>query len=396
LQKRFKIGFLTTHPVQYQIPLFYHLSEHEAIDLTVFYCLIPNNIQQGVGFGIPFEWDIPLLNGYKYNVLNNVSKKPSVSHFFGCDTPDIIEKLKQNRFDAFIVNGWLVKSCVQLLLACHRRRIPCLVRGESNAMQVRPLWKRLIHRILLINYAAFLAIGKSNRDFYVYNGVNEEKIFDAPYCVDNKRFSYKSIKMKPNRNNLRKQWDIATDSIVFLFCAKFVPKKRPMDLLRAFNIAIEKSLPSKNIHLLMVGDGELKAECERYVASHKLPVIFTGFLNQTEIISAYVTSDCLFLVSDYGETWGLVVNEAMACGIPAIVSDRVGCHPDLIIRGKTGNIFPFGDIDSLADIILNYSQSPVNLKYMGSEARNHISQYSYDKVVKGTLEALNYVCNRIT
>ena len=144
----------------------------------------------------------------------------------------------------------------------------------------------------------------------------------------------------------------------------------------------------------MVGEGELKSKCQLYAAKNKLPVTLTGFLNQTEIISAYVASDCLVLPSDYGETWGLVVNEAMACGVPAIVSDRVGCHPDLIISGKTGEVFPFGDIVSLSDLFLFYIQNPNQLRRMGSEAQQHIKRYSYEEVVKGTLESLDYVCNK--
>ena len=144
----------------------------------------------------------------------------------------------------------------------------------------------------------------------------------------------------------------------------------------------------------MVGDGELKSECEHYATKNKLPVTFTGFLNQTKIISAYVASDCLVLPSDYGETWGLVVNEAMACGIPAIVSDRVGCHPDLIISGKTGHVFPFGNIKSLSNLLVSYINNPSHLKVMGTEAHEHIKKYSYNKVVNGTLAALDYVCKK--
>ena len=166
-----------------------------------------------------------------------------------------------------------------------------------------------------------------------------------------------------------------------------------MDLLEAFKTVLEKTTSIKQIHLLMVGEGELKSKCQHYATNKKLPVTFTGFLNQTEIISAYVASDCLVLPSDYGETWGLVVNEAMACGIPAIVSDRVGCHPDLIIQ-KTGEIFPFGDIESLSNLLVSYIKNPINLKIMGFEAQKHIKQFSYDEVVKGTLKALDFVCNK--
>lgn len=92
----------------------------------------------------------------------------------------------------------------------------------------------------------------------------------------------------------------------------------------------------------MVGDGDLRRECQRFAASRGLPVTFTGFLNQGEISAAYAAADCLVLPSD-GETWGLVVNEAMACELPAIVSVSCGCSVDLIIEGKTGFLYACGD-----------------------------------------------------
>ena len=387
----YKIGFLTTHPIQYQVPVFRELSKIPGIDLTVFYCMIPDEQQQGDGFGVPFRWDIPLLEGYRYEVLDNVAKQPSVTSFFGCDTPGIRHVIKERSFDAFVVNGWNVKSGIQLLIACRRYGLPCIVRGESNAMRPRPWWIRTVHKFLLKQYSAFLAIGKSNRDFYLNYGVPQEKIFLAPYGVDNARLNTEAGILEPERGKIRSQWGIPDDAVTFLYCAKFIEKKRPLDLIKAFSLALQRT-GGEGIHLLMVGDGELRHECERIAEGNKLPVTFAGFLNQSEIVSAYVASDCLVLPSDYGETWGLVVNEAMACGRPAIVSDRVGCHPDLIRPGQTGEIFPFGDIKALAGIIASYDSKTNRLTEMGRTARELVGRYSVSEVVSGCSEALKYVC----
>jgi len=138
----------------------------------------------------------------------------------------------------------------------------------------------------------------------------------------------------------------------------------------------------------MVGDGELRAECEAYAREHRLPVTFAGFLNQGQLPGAYATADCLVLPSDHGETWGLVVNEAMACGLPAITSDRVGCHPDLILPGVTGQTFPCGDVAALAETMRRLAADPVALRAMGARAREHIRGYSIDALVEGTMDAL--------
>jgi glycosyltransferase involved in cell wall biosynthesis len=123
-----------------------------------------------------------------------------------------------------------------------------------------------------------------------------------------------------------------------------------------------------------------------------LPVTFAGFLNQSEIVRAYVAADCLVLPSDAGETWGLVVNEAMACGLPAIVSDQVGCGPDLVTEGVTGSIFPMGDLGALAQRLITFSGNPAALRAMGANARERVcSQYSVDRAVAGTMAAIDAV-----
>ena len=197
--------------------------------------------------------------------------------------------------------------------------------------------------------------------------------------------------MRPDRGKIRSQWAIPGDAVTFLYCAKFISKKRPPDLINALDLAVKRLGQGEGrIHLLMVGDGELRPECESIAAAGNLPVTFTGFLNQGEIVKAYVASDCLVLPSDNGETWGLVVNEAMACGIPAIVSDQVGCHPDLIDTGRTGEAFPCGDIERLADLLLSFVSSPERLREMGVHARKKVAEYTVPDVVEGCVEAVKY------
>lgn len=119
-----RVGFLTTHPIQYQVPVFRLLAEEPGIELTVLYAMLPDSAQQGVGFGVEFEWDVPLLEGYDYEVLENVAAVPNVTSFRGCDTPAIGEVLRRLHLDLLIVNGWVVKSCLQGLWAARRLGIP--------------------------------------------------------------------------------------------------------------------------------------------------------------------------------------------------------------------------------------------------------------------------------
>jgi len=207
LKKR--ITFVTSHPIQYQVPVFRQLAVMPGLDFSVLFAMLPEASEQGKGFGVDFSWDIPLLEGYAYQLLDNIAAKPSVTEFRGCDTPAIGSILKATRPDAVIVNGWVVKTCLQTLLACKRLGIPCLVRGEANNLRERPAWKRLLQRLLVGQYAACLYIGEQNRAFYRSCGVRGSKLFAAPYCVENDRFEALAQSLKNRKNQLREHWRIA-------------------------------------------------------------------------------------------------------------------------------------------------------------------------------------------
>jgi glycosyltransferase involved in cell wall biosynthesis len=190
---------------------------------------------------------------------------------------------------------------------------------------------------------------------------------------------------------LRKKWGLEDDTVVFAFSGKFIEKKRPMDFVRAILLATQRF---SRIQGLMVGDGPLRTACQEFTRNHDAPVRFAGFLNQSEIPSAYAACDVLVLPSDGGETWGLVVNEAMACGRPAIVSDKVGCGPDLIIPEQTGARFPLGDIDALVKAMLDMAKDPGRLSAMGMEASKKIQDYSVPAAVEGMVRCVAATLNR--
>lgn len=383
-----RLGIVASHPVQYQVPWYRALAAREELDLTVYFGLLPTPEQQGVGFGVDFAWDVPLLDGYRWVALPNSARSPELGGFFASRTPAVGAVLARDRPDAVIVSGWQSLPLLQALGACRRLGIPCLVRGESSALRPRPWWTRALHRRLLSRFDACLAIGKANREFYRQGGVPTARVFIAPYFVDQERFLEQAARWGPERDSLRREWGIREDDVCFLFVGKLVPKKRVLDLLRACEIA-RRTRPS--IRALVVGTGETGPEAQRFAREREVPSVFAGFLNQTEISRAYVAADCLVLPSDYGETWGLVVNEAMVHGLPAIVSDRVGCGPDLVEDGVTGRVFPCGDVGALARALVECAADEEGRREMGRRARARVGAYSADRAVEGTLEAVAFV-----
>ncbi len=378
-----------THPIQYKAPLFRRLAADPGVELTVLYAMLPDSAQQGAGFGVPFAWDVPLLEGYRHEVLNNRARHPSVMNFSGCDTPGIYRRLRGDRPDAVLVNGWVVKTCLQTLWACRRLGIPCLVRGEANRLRPRAGWKSILHRLLLRQYAAFLAIGSANRDFYRFHGCREDRIFWTPYAVDNDFFAAQAAARAGQEAALRTAFGIPPGACVFLFAGKLEEKKHPLDLLEAVSL-----LPADvraRTHVLVAGDGPLRGACERLARDKQLPVLFAGFLNQSRLPDAYAAADVLVLPSDAGETWGLVVNEAMASGRPVVVSRAAGCCADLVVEGETGHAFAAHDLHGLASILGGYPREPTRAARQGRSAECHIRRFCYAEIMNGLRQALD-VC----
>jgi glycosyltransferase involved in cell wall biosynthesis len=381
---------MASHPIQYQAPWFRALASAPSIDFSVLFVQQPNAQQQGRGFGVAFEWDIPLLEGYRWQVVPELRGPGGLNGFFAARIAHPLALLRKLDPDVLLLTGWHVWPLMQMLVGAWWAGIPVIMRGESNALRRRPWAARILHRVLLGRCAAFLPIGKASRDFYRGYGIPDRLLFDTPYFVDNARFTRSAAEGTPRRADLRARWSIPAEAVCFCYAGKLEPKKRILDLIDALRIAVAR--PGPPLHLLVVGTGELMPQAQTMAAQWRLPVTFAGFLNQTEIAAAYVAADCLVLPSDYGETWGLVVNEAMACGRPAIVSDRVGCAADLVTDGVTGAIFPFGNSAALAERLLESAADPACLRAMGEQARDRVLEgYSVEKSADGTLRAVHYV-----
>lgn len=379
-----RIVAVATHPIQYHAPWFRALVA-EGAKLHVLFALLPDARVQGAGFGRSFSWDGPVLHGYDWTALPQTRAHPSLGDFLGLRSRGVGRALAELAPDVVLLTGWNALPLVQALRAAVQLGIPTVVRGESNALQPRSALKATGHRVLLSLYDAFVGIGQANRAFYEERGVPADRIFDGGYFVDEEHFLAAAEQERPLRDEHREGWGIPASACCFLFAGKLQEKKRPLDFVRALAAAAHAAPAA--VHGLVVGAGDLEADVRAEAASLGAPVSFAGFLNQGEIGRAYAASDVLVLPSDWGETWGLVVNEAMLFGLPAVVSDRVGCGPDLVESGRTGFVSPFADVGALAATMIRLAREPQEREAMGRRACETVRGYSPRRGALATLAA---------
>ncbi len=381
-----KVVVVATHPIQYHAP-WYRALVAEGVDLHVLFSHLPDADHQALGFGGRFQWDVPVLEGYSWSVLRQVRESPDLGTFAGLRNAGMGRALADLAPDAVVLTGWNSLPLVQGLRAAIQLGIPTVVRGESNALRPRAPWKEAGQRVLLSAYDAFVSIGKANRTLYERSGVPPERIVDGGYFVDEEHFAALQAKEAPRRAALREEWGIPECACCFLFAGKLQAKKRPLDFVAGLDEAA-RHLPAGAIHGLVVGSGELEAEARREAISRAAPITFAGFLNQNEIGRAYAAADALVLPSDLGETWGLVVNEAMLFGLPVVVSDRVGCGPDLVCDGTTGFVFPFGSVDALRGRMVELALNRQERLEMGHCGRERVREYSPQRGARATIVAV--------
>lgn len=385
---KYRLAVVTTHPIQYQAPLFRKLALSPQIDLMVYFCSNPGlKGRIDPGFNLPVTWDVPLLEHYPHRFLSNFSWRfiPRPENFWSCLNPGIIPEILKGRYDAVLIHGYSLATHWLAFLTAYFCGLPILLHGEtvlhSSSSDFWGVKKRILSK-LFRKITAFLYIGTRSRQFYESFGIPQKQLFFCPYSVDNDFF--KKLHPRADKESIRKKLRIPEKKPVILYAAKFIPRKRPQDCLKAFERISDKA------SLVMVGDGALRSELTEYAAAKKIPrVFFAGFKNQTEIADFYALAD-VFVLPSFFEPWGVVVNEAMCFGLPVITTDGVASAADLVRHRENGFVYPAGDIDRLSNYLNVLVSSPSERKRMGERSFQMISNWNYDCCVDNILAALEY------
>jgi glycosyltransferase involved in cell wall biosynthesis len=390
-----RLTVVLTHPVQYMAPWFRHIHASCAeIDMTVLYATEPTPAQQGVGFAREIEWDVPLRDGYVSRVLRPPAARTSVGsdRFWGADAPEVARALVESAPDVVLAMGWHSSTYVRAMRTCRRRGIPLMVRGDTNLLTAprgvkHSLWIMRTRR-LLSWFDACLSVGSRSGAFYRYLGVPDSRVFEVSHAIDASLFaSAAALRRSRERTAIRARLGLDADAFVPLFAGKLDAQKRPQDVIRAV-AAIQP--PAQ---LLVAGAGPVDSECRALANGLRVRMVSLGFVNQSQMRDIYAAADCLVLPGR--ETWGLVVNEAMASGLPAIVSDQVGCAPDLVTP-DTGAVAPMGQIEPLAAALVAIRTRLTEGHDFSPACQSQSAQYSFARATAGLVRASEAAIRRKT
>jgi glycosyltransferase involved in cell wall biosynthesis len=396
-KRKYRVLFLLSHPVQYAAPLFRLLAQDERLEILVAYCSLQGaEPGKDPDFGVEVAWDVPLLDGYSWKLIPNRSPRPGIRSFLGLMNPGLWKLVRKGNFDAVVVYGYAYFSYWIALLAAKRTGVPILISADSVRLAHQRggwWWKRWLKppviRLIFHRVADVVLVPSTPaRRFIESLGVPPARIGFTHYTVDNDYFTRASA--GADRNTIRSSWRVAPEAVVVLFCAKLTRWKRPQDILEAFAaICSEEPIQKAGALLVFAGDGPLRGELEACAEALRVQdrVRFLGFVNQSRLPGVYAASDLLVLPSEH-EAWGLVVNEAMSCGIPAVVSDQVGAGFDLITPGVTGEIYPVGNVEALAAILRRLVPDRNRLDSMGRAAFGRMATWSFREHLKGLVGAI--------
>lgn len=389
-RRPFRLAVVNSHPIQYFAPLYAYLNRDPELELTALYCS-DYSLRGAVdpGFKQQVKWDVDLLSGYHHVFLGERAKRRSISGFFSLICPGIWREIRSGRYDAIMLHGYAYAAFVLAFLAAKSRGLPVFVRSETHLGLQRPGWRRRLRDVILrLAYrrvAGCLSIGSANRAYYRTLGVPDAKIFDVPYTVDTERFIAAASLTPEQRREVREKYGLRSDQTVVLYASKFMRRKHPDDVVEAMARLQHEGIRAT---LLLVGTGELETRLREQVAELGIAdVVFGGFVNQAELPRVYAASD-IFVLPSESEPWGLIVNEVMCASLPVIVSDEVGCVPDLVLDNVNGRHMHAGDVDSLTAALRDLLADQQTREAMGRKSLEIIQSWSYAQCHQGIRAAI--------
>jgi len=306
------------------------------------------------------------------------------------DKGRILEFLQQWKWDCLIAGGYSNPAHMLTYVYSKIRRIPLVLQTETFALNN---WISKIGfpaiRLFIRTADAIAAAGTAAKKFQIQCGAAPEDVFIARYVIDNETFC--SYLEQTDLNALAEDLNV-DDKQVVLFVGKLIPDRGPMTLMRAYG---QLAARCDDVALIVVGTGPLEEEMRSYAKKQGLSnVKFVGYVDYPKLASYYGISDVFAFPARY-ITWGLVLNEAMALGLPVVAFRGVGAAADLVIDGENGFIVEHGDERALCDALIKILSSEETKRAMGRRSKEYaMKEFSLDKSIKEILEVVHYAIKK--
>ena len=374
--KKKRLAILTEIIAPYRIPVFNALAKLDGIDLhVIFLAETDPDARDWLVYKdeIRFSWEV--LPSYrkragKHNFLLNVG---------------VGAALRKANPDVIICGGYNYIASWRALLWAGRNHLPFLLWTESNSRDLRqnnPLTQRL-KSTFIGRCDGFVVPGKASHQYLLSFNISREKIFTAPNAVDNNLYKSIAAEVRSDAAKFRSQLDLPQR--FFLFVGRMVSEKGIFDLLNAYAV-LDLKLRAE-VGLVFAGEGPERVKLERLSQTVKVGSIrFSGFIQRENLAQYYALADALVLPT-HTDPWGLVVNEAMACGLPIVCSEVAGCIPDLVEEGSNGFVIPARNIKRLAQVLKELASNPEIIREMGENSRKRILHFSPEICASGIAEA---------
>jgi 1,2-diacylglycerol 3-alpha-glucosyltransferase len=288
--------------------------------------------------------------------------------------------------DVVLVPGWTSRGALSMLRWSLRRRIPAVVMSESTRQdRIRSVWREALKRRVVASFSAGLVGGDPQKDYLVELGMERERIALGYDVVDNAHFSEAAKAVRTNSQRLRN--DLGLPERYFLASARFIPIKNLLGLMEAFG-RFRHLRPASQTRLVLLGDGPERAVLEAKRAELGLDeaILMPGFKQYDQLPIYYSLADGFVHVSRK-EPWGLVVNEAMAAGLPVMVSKACGCASNLVKDGENGYLVDHDDLDEIADRLARVDDDPALRMYMAERSSAIIAEWRPERFAAGATEA---------
>jgi glycosyltransferase involved in cell wall biosynthesis len=372
-----KLVLLTEIIAPYRIPVFNALAQRNELELHVLF-LSENDPSLR-------QWQV-----YKDEIQFHYEVLPSwrrrLGKFNALINRGVAAALNRIKPDAILCGGYNYLASWQAAYWAKRHRVPLLVWSESTAFdgRGRHLLVEFLKRRFLEFCSAFVVAGQSSQRYLENLGIAEELIFTAPNAVDTSLFAASAAEARKCESQVRARYSLPPR--YFLYVGRLVEAKGIFELLDAYAL-LNPELRSQ-VGLVFVGDGADRPELMRK-ASQIAPgtIQFAGFVHRENLPVFYALADALIFPT-HSDPWGLVVNEAMSCSLPVIVSYVAGCAPDLVKNGWNGFIIPPREASQLStSMSLLASDSGLRLE-MGMRSREQIEANSPNAWAEGIVRAM--------